>query len=265
MPRTAPVVTDPRFQSIQRERVSDRVAREILRLIASGDLAPGERLPGERQLAELMDVSRVSVRAALQQLKTQGFVRAVQGGGTRIVASPDPIDAGLTELVRANVRNLYDLAEIRANLEIWAVRRVAERAGGGRLAEIARIIEAMADPDRPARHRAEDDHAFHLAIAKASGSAVYLHLMSVLGEILEKMFAHTRNELYVCESDDRRFLEQHRAIYQAIEARDGEAAAEAMRLHLETVLARFRNLPAAGSEPAERPGNLFGTRSEQRA
>jgi DNA-binding FadR family transcriptional regulator len=142
---------------------------------------------------------------------------------------------------------------------------VAERAGGGRLTEIARILESMADPARPARHRAEDDHAFHLAIAKASGSAVYLHLMSVLGEILEKMFAHTRNELYVSESDDRRFLEQHRAIYRAIEARDGDAAATAMRLHLETVLARFRDLPIAEPEPAGRPVRPLRTGTERRA
>lgn len=253
MPRTAPVPNDPRFQSIQRERVSDRVAREILRLIASGELAPGERLPGERQLAEMMDVSRVSVRAALQQLKAQGFISAVQGGGTRVVASADPIDAGLTELVRASSDNLNDLSEIRAYLEVWAARRAAERSDPRRLREIAAVLETMADPGRPPRFRAADDHAFHLAIARASGSAVYLHLMSVLGEILEKMFAHTRNELYVSEQDDSRFLEQHRAIYRAIAAREPETAAQAMRLHVDTVLSRYAELRPAGAPDGEPP------------
>lgn len=252
MPRTAPPSNDPRFQSIQRERVSDRVARELLRLIASGELAPGERLPGERQLAEMMDVSRVSVRAALQQLKAQGLISAVQGGGTRIAASADPIDAGLTELVRASSANLNDLVEIRAYLEVWAARRAAERSDARRIGEIAAVLETMAEPDRPARFRAADDHAFHLAIARSSGSAVYLHLMSVLGDILERMFAHTRNELYRAEHDDRRFLEQHRAIYQAIAARDPEAAARAMRLHLDTVLSRYAAPPPDRTE-ADRP------------
>ena len=58
--------SDPRFDTIKRERVSDRIAQNLLKLIASGELAPGERLPGERQLADMMGVSRVSVRAALQ-------------------------------------------------------------------------------------------------------------------------------------------------------------------------------------------------------
>ncbi len=235
MPRTAASAPDRRFHSIQRNRVSDRVAQEILRLIAAGELAPGERLPGERQLAGMMGVSRVSVRAALQQLKTQGFVSAVQGGGTRVVATADPVDAGLTELVRAKAENLKDLTEIRANLEIWAAQRAAERATRGRVREIARVLETMADAERPARFRARDDHAFHMAIAKASGSAVYLHLMSALSEILEKLFAHTRNELYTSESDDRRFLEQHRAIYEAIARRDPEAAGSAMAEHLESM------------------------------
>jgi len=81
---------DPRFREITRERVSERVAQEIMSLIAAGTLTPGERLPGERQLAEMMNVSRVSVRTALQDLKSQGFIVSVQGGGTRVAASLCP-------------------------------------------------------------------------------------------------------------------------------------------------------------------------------
>src|SRR3546814_4707795 len=114
---------DRRFQEIPRERGADRIASELLRLLSSGELAPGERLPGERQLADMMGVSRVSVRAALQQLKAQGFVTAVQGGGTRITAAADQLDSALARLVRANRNNLHDLAEVRANLEVWADRK----------------------------------------------------------------------------------------------------------------------------------------------
>ena len=118
---------DLRFQQIEREKVSDRVAQELLRLIGEGRLAPGERLPGERQLAEMMHVSRVSIRSALQQLKTQGLITAIQGGGTRIATVTEEIERGLSSLVRANDSNLRDLIEIRTNLEVWAARRAAER------------------------------------------------------------------------------------------------------------------------------------------
>jgi len=108
-----------------RTRVSDRVADRILARIASGEWAVGQRLPGERQLAEDMGVSRVSVRAALQTLKTQGLLDAVQGGGTRVVSTAACMDASLAQLVKANHETLADLAEIRGQIEVWAARRAA--------------------------------------------------------------------------------------------------------------------------------------------
>lgn len=240
---------DPRFQQIRREHVADRVARELLRLIARGELAPGERLPGERQLAEMMSVSRVSVRAALQQLKAQGVVSAVQGGGTRVIAAAEAIDSGLAQLIRADAGNLHDLAEIRANLEVWAARRAALHATAAQLAEIDAALAAMADPARPARFKAEDDLRFHLAIAKASGSAVYMHLMTVLGEVLERSFAFHRYSLYATPEDDARFLAQHRRVAEAVRARDPEAAAARMGEHLASVLASYSNSEATAPAP----------------
>jgi DNA-binding FadR family transcriptional regulator len=240
-PRATPALAaDPRFSEIPRERVSDRVAQELLRLIATGELAPGERLPGERQLAELMSVSRVSVRAALQQLKARGVVQAVQGGGTRVVAAADELESPLATLVRASPDNLRDLMELRANLEVWAARRAAERGGPEQCAEVQRCLAVMRDPARAQRHKAEDDLSFHLAIAKATGSAVYMHLMSVLSDILEDMFAAHRYALYVRPEDDRLFLEDHARIAEAIARRDGPAAAAAMATHLDHVQARYR-------------------------
>jgi DNA-binding FadR family transcriptional regulator len=239
---------DPRFQAIERERVSDRVAQELMRLIASGLLAPGERLPGERQLADMMNVSRVSVRAALQQLKAQGLVQAVQGGGTRIIASTEDMEAALTQLVRHDRANLHDLAEIRVQLEVWAARRAAERASDEQVADIESKLRAMGDPQRQSRFKAEDDLAFHLAIAKAAGSAVYMHLMSVLGDILEEMLAFHRYTLSATPEDDRAFLAQHKAVFEAIAARDKEAAAKAMEEHLKHVLRRYERYDEHGEK-----------------
>lgn len=231
---------DDRFQEIHRERVSERVAQELTRLIANGKLAPGERLPGERQLADRMGVSRVSVRAAMQQLKARGFLSAVQGGGTRVVGMAEELDSGLISLLQADQRNLNDLAEMRAHLEVWAARRAAQNASENQVREIENAYHSMADSARAPRHKAEDDLRFHLAIARASGSAVYLHLMSVLGDTLEKMFSFHRYALYATPEDDARFLDHHRRIAEAIRARDEDAAANAMAEHLDSILRRYR-------------------------
>ncbi len=241
---------DPRFHEIPRERVADRVAQELLRMIASGSLVPGERLPGERQLAQMMNVSRVSVRAALQQLKAQGLVSATQGGSTRIIASSETLNRGLGRLVRADPRNLLELAELRAQLEAWAARRAARLARPEQLEDIARLFAVMADPERDPKHKAEDDFAFHMAIARASDSPVYLHLLSVLGDIFSENCAFHRFELCPTPEDDRRFLAQHRAVLEAIRAGDEAGAAKAMMDHLSSVIAAYATLPEQASPAA---------------
>ena len=228
--------------------VADRVAQALLDMIAGGALLPGERLPGERELARRMGASRVSVRAALQRLKTQGFLTAVQGGGTRVVSTAAAMDGALTAMVRSKMDNLRDLAEIRLALETWAARRAAERARPEDLAEIEACLQAMT----AARHRGGPDRAmadasFHLAIGKAADSPVYTHLLSVIRGVLVEMFDFHRNDLFRSPEDDAAVLEQHRAIYQAIAAHEPQAAAAAMSRHLGWVLSHYE---AAGQRPA---------------
>lgn len=208
--------------------------------IASGEWMPGQRLPGERQLAEQMGVSRVSVRAALQTLKTQGFIDAVQGGGTRVVANDRCMDSGLTELVRVESDNLADLAEIRSILEVWAVRRAAANATDANIAELAEIMAATEADIGNGKHRTENDIRFHLAIAKASGSAVYMHLMAQIRGILNQMVDHHRYEIFPSAEDDQTILAHHRAIFDGIRGRDPHGAERAMQTHLGWVVARYQ-------------------------
>jgi DNA-binding FadR family transcriptional regulator len=233
-------VTDPRFHKIARQRISDKVAEEIMRMIATGRLAPGERLPGERQLAEALSVSRVSVRAALQQLKAQGLLAAVQGGGTRVLSSARTLDEPLRRLVRDDCRNLQDLADIRALLEVWAARRAALSATPEHIAELKRWLELMARPGRQGLLRAGDDVCFHFTIAKAAGSTVYCHIFSVIRDTLYAMLECHRYELFETPDDDCEVYAQHRAIFEAIRDRDPATAAVAMDRHLQWVLAHYQ-------------------------
>lgn len=242
---------DERFRHIARERVSERVAQEILKLISAGTLAPGERLPGERQLAEMMNVSRVSVRAALQQLKAQGMISAVQGGGTRVTSAANNPDSPLMQLVRADVKNLHELAEIRINLEVWAAKRAAERAEPAHLAALAQALEAMSDPSRT--DKTADDHAFHLAIAKATGSAVYMHLMEMMSEVMTRNIEYHRYTIYAGRENDARIVEQHRRVYDAISRRDPAAAGKAMAEHLNAMLESYVKVDSALGRKTLRP------------
>jgi GntR family transcriptional repressor for pyruvate dehydrogenase complex len=229
--------------------VAERVRRAILDGIARGEFGPGDRLPGERRLAEQLGASRVSVRAALQQLKARGLLDARRGGGTRVVSTVPEMDAPLADLVRAKAENLADLAEIRMVLEVWAAHRAAVHATPPQIAEIGRIVDGMADPARHAV-RAEDDVAFHVAVGRAAGSPVYLHFLNAVREALAHMLQFHREELFG-EHGDASVLAQHRAVHAAIAARDAAAAEAAMRRHLAWVLDHYR---AAGALRGHPPG-----------
>lgn len=223
-----------------KSKLSDRVADNILARIASGEWSPGQRLPGERQLAEDMGVSRVSIRAALQQLKTQGFLVAVQGGGTRVISNVATVDPALAELVRVNTENLHDLQELRGTLECWAARRAATNASPENIKELAEIMEATEADINRGKHKTENDIRFHLAVAKAAGSGIYMHVMGVFRGVLQQMIDFHRYELFTAAQDDNVILGHHRAIFEAIRQGNADGAAAAMEAHLGWVLARYR-------------------------
>jgi len=243
-PRTVTNNSDSRFREIPRERVSDRVATELLKLIADGRLTPGERLPGERQLATMMGVSRVSIRAALQQLKEQGLLSAVQGGGTRLLAAARDIDPDLSPLLRIDAENLDDLFAIRAILEVWAARRAAERATPQQIAEVESVHREMIQAAVSPHRKAQEDMRFHQALARASGSKVYMHLLSRLRDTLEATLDYQRSELLRSVDEEQAVIRQHAAIIAAIRDRDPAAAAAAAQAHLDFLQKQHQGVTA---------------------
>lgn len=228
-----------------RTKISDEVAARILKLIASGEVRAGEKLPAERRIAERLGVSRVSVRAALERLKAQGFLAAVQGGGTTVEKTAGNRDPALAELVRLDRGNLVDLMELRTQIEVWAAQRAAERASDQAIAEIKSALEAQRDPkaDKPLA-----DVGFHMAIARASDSAVYRHLLMVIRETLTEMLIYHRTELFASPEDDETVLRHHQAICDAISAHDPAGAAAAMRIHLDWARTHYGASRSAAAE-----------------
>jgi len=225
-----------KLKPISHENLGDRVAAEVLRLIAAGEVPPGERLPSERRLAEMLEVSRVSVRAGLQKLKAQGLLSAVRGGGTRVAEPISTGDPALAALAQIDRGSLTDLLEIRTLLEGWAVRRAAASASDE---DIALIREQFARMEDPSEDKAQADVDFHMAIAKASQSTVYRHLLGVIRSTLMEMLHYHRFELFGQPEDDATVMEQHRTIMEAIATRDPELAEQRMKAHLDWVRGHY--------------------------
>lgn len=216
-------------RQIERTSAAEAVREQLLALIESGDLAVGDKLPSEHRLAESFGVSRPIVREGLGALRAAGVVESRSGSGTFVKARPTR-----DGLLLSGRYSPEDLFEVRAHLEIPGAALAAQRRTAEQLAALTAIVEGHRTRTA-AREWVEDDLAFHVLLAEASGNALQAHLVRELREL-----QHEQNLAIADVSDLEAPLAEHRAIVRAIELRDARAARAAMKAHLNAIRARIR-------------------------
>lgn len=233
------------YERIRSPKLSDAIVRQLESLILEGTLTPGERLPPERELAQRLEVSRPSLREALQKLHAMGLVAMRQGGGTFVapVLSPTFTDP-LLRLFQRHPETAYDLLEFRQALE-----GIAAYYAAGRVTAADREILERRLADMEAAHRrgdpleeAEADAELHLAVAEAAHNVVLLHIMRGLFDLLRRGIVSSRERLYAREGVGDVLLQQHRALGEAVCAGDAEAARRAAHAHLVFVEETLREI-----------------------
>ena len=212
--------------------------------IISGELMPGEKLPSERILCQTLDVSRGYVRKALAKLEHYGLIQTLPQRGTIVAALGSKAVSRLIAIIGSLDETFEpaDLFEIRSLLETLAARRAAMRADPDDTAEILKWHAEFRTKAANGLRGLEEDHLFHLAIAKASGNPVCLALTSYFTPQIISLNAD------FTESDPERFHRtflEHEEIVRAILAKDANASALAMQNHMNE--AWKRRLP--GSAP----------------
>lgn len=245
------------YPKIKQERLSDAIARQLEKLILEGVLGPGERLPPERELATELEVSRPSLREALQKLEASGLIETKHGGGTYVKnAIASAITEPLIDVFQRHPEAALDFIELRSTLEgisaYYAALRGTEE-DRQILADRFRAMEEAHEVDDP-REEAERDADFHIAIAEASHNIVLLHVMRGLLGLLRKDVVYNRIQLYSRQGARDLLLRQHRAVYDAIMIGDPEAARTAAHAHMAHVdkVLRERHLNEARVEVARR-------------
>lgn len=223
------------FRPVETERVATSVVRQIELLILRGLLRPGERLPPERDLSERLGVSRPSLREAIAELQGRGLLVARPGAGVYVA---EMLGAAFSEalvgLFASHEEALFDYIAFRRDLEGMAAERAARHASDTDLKVIAAVfarMEAAHDKRNPADEAALDAE-FHLAIIEASHNIVMLHMMRAMFDLLKAGVFYNRSRLFRNRATRDALLAQHRAILEAILARDPAAARAAAEAHL---------------------------------
>lgn len=250
--RTAPdggdggAASESRFTVVPRSTLPEEVANRLLTLIRERELRPGTKLPAERSLAGMMDVSRPVVREALRALSLMRVVDIRQGDGTYVTSlEPRQLIAHLDFVFAKDSVALAQLLEARRVVEVGNARLAAFRITESEIAALGDLVASLAgcidDPDR----FSELDIALHEAVCAAANNfllAQFMNIVSTLGKVSRERTGGLRT---VREAA----LRDHRRILDALRAHDPDAAQRAMLEHLDHVEQGLR--PAAGTDDAE--------------
>jgi GntR family transcriptional repressor for pyruvate dehydrogenase complex len=218
-------------------KLPQRIASAIVEEIVSSDLAAGERLPSEAELAERYEVSRTSIREALRVLETFGVVRIKPGknGGNEVgTVDAEALARTLALFFRMARATYRDLMEVRLVIEPYLARRAAERRDRAQLEELADLMrrEAASTAGTPEADRLA--LAFHWLVCGASGNPV----MDALGQALHALYGDRLAADLLYEPGGWTTARTiHHEIGQAILDGDGRRAQELMTAHMHDFLA----------------------------
>jgi GntR family transcriptional repressor for pyruvate dehydrogenase complex len=224
-------VVKPEFEAIRKQRVHEEVAKQIEQVILK-KLSPGDKLPAERELAEMLGVSRSSIRDAIRRLEMVGLVEPRQGAGTVVrEVSHEALVSPLTNVIAHKRQLVGELLDFRKMLEPPMAARAATHGSPEEVRRMEEILRRQDAKVRGGQLAVEEDSEFHYAIALASGNSVVVKVMDVVMDLLRE----TRSRSLQSAGRPQKSLAGHRKILSAIKRHDGAAAEMAMLQHLKDV------------------------------
>lgn len=226
-----------KLESLTRPSTHELVVDRLRQEIYEGRLRAGDRLPGERQLSEMLDVSRPSVREALRVLQAQEILESHPGTGPRsgLIVAANPGRA-LRDLVSIHVAlhsySSDDITQARLAIEERALRLLCAEEDHSRLDAVEQIVDAMRQPDLTPELFHSLDTDFHLSLVAATGSNLLHDFMVALREAVRARLLTHYAERPDWPDYVLRLYEEHRSILEKVRARDLDGAVEEIRFHL---------------------------------
>ncbi|MES2978448.1 MAG: GntR family transcriptional regulator [Pseudomonadota bacterium] len=226
------------YSKVQTRRAFEEVALQIRDQLASGALAPGDRLPPERELAEQFQLSRNTVREALRSLEMAGileFRKGMHGGAFVREGHGDTVVAGFSDLFRMGMFQPEHLKEARLLISVAATRAACKLASADDLEALRQNVEAgeaaISRKDTAERVRLGLD--FHRLVAKASGNPIMVILTDALLSIQAQLIE------VLGPSPDALVMPARRHIYEQILARNEKKAAAEMERNINALHERY--------------------------
>jgi len=216
------------FEPVNRATVSGQIVEQIKSMVRGGNLTPGDKLPSERELSELLIAGRSSIREAMKVLETIGLIRRSRGAA--VLCDPAEMEHSPFWL-DASHQKIHEVFETRKLMEIGLAGLAAERATREDIKKMAKSIAKTFD-----KHTIiTSDISFHRALAHAAKNSVSSQVYNMVTRLLfqtHKYYLLMEN-ITGWEGFLKKILAQHRKILRAVESHKAESAKKAMEEHLE--------------------------------
>ena len=197
------------------------------------NLEPGDKLPSERMLSDRFEVSRNSVREAIQKLEFYGILNSIPQSGTFVANIGGIAMNGIIEdILRLEESDFKSLVETRILLELKTVRLAATRRSYDDLNKMKDALDAYSEKVNNGQEAVQEDLLFHLAIAKASGNSTINTLMLIITPEIITNF----EKYHGCdENQEMKGIQEHEDIYNAIKDQNPQLAKQKMKEHFKAL------------------------------
>ena len=222
------------FKPVSTTKLYIQIYNQLHTAIKSGQYAVGEKLPSEKDLCTMFNVSRVPVREALCALELNGLVDSMQGAGY-YVKEATPIDAELMHEVEPQ-----EIIRARMILEPDIARLAAEQINGMQRAELRDIIERFKKEAEMDVYTTTVDKEFHLFLARTSGNTLYLMMMEMIFKTMEqRMWELILSRTIATKKYREQNNQEHLYIAQAVLDGRADDAYVFMKNHMEQLYERY--------------------------
>lgn len=230
------------LKPLKKTRLYEEIVKQLVSLIETGQLNPGDKLPPERQLADELQVSRTAIREALRSMESMGYIESKVGGGTYIRAiSLDNVLHPFSTVLSQNKKLIRELLEVRQILESQIALLAAKRATSDHIAAIQKTLDEMRTDIESGGIGLTGDNDFHNALAKAADNSA----MSKLLELCEELISKSRESTLRIPGQPQKSLVDHEEIFEAVRNHDSELAQRLMNDHIVKAQENFKkNYPS---------------------
>lgn len=243
-----------------------QVADLLQDAIRAGLYPVGTKLPSGKALGQMYGVSQAVIREATERLRSKGLIDSRQGSGCTVKARTETNGFTVQGGGAADRVELASVFELRMDLEGSAAALAAVRRTEDDLAELSGILNNLGDRIRDLEAGVELDLAFHTAVAEATHNPYYVALLKYLNLQVRQAVHAARFNALVNEPLPHTVQAEHRAVFEAIRARDPHGARAAVMLHLQRAAGHLAlDIPGRDRETGMLTGIARGTTRDEEA